>query len=72
MMGHTATVLPFKDASLRRPHEVARASRAVSPADTASLGPAPDNVIVLASFARSAHRALRPFRLGSPPEGEAA
>ena len=72
MMGHTATVIPFKDAALRRPHELARASRAVSPADSASLGPLPDNVIVLASFARSARRALRPFELSSPPGGEAA
>jgi hypothetical protein len=72
MMGHTATVLPFKDAALGRPHAIARASRAVSPTDAASLGPLPDNVIVLASFARSARRALRSFQLSSPPGGEAA
>lgn len=72
MMGHTATVLPFKDAALRRPHELARASRTVAPADTSPLGPAPDNVIVLASFARSARRALRPFELSSAPGGDAA
>jgi hypothetical protein len=64
-------VLPFKDAVLHRPIERARVTRAVSP-DAASLGPAPDNVVVLASFARSARRALRPFHLDSPPEGEAA
>lgn len=72
MMGHKATVLPFKDAALRRPHEHDRAPRAVSPAETASLEPLPDNVIVLASFARSARRALRPFQLSSPPGGDAA
>ena len=71
MMGHTANVLPFRDAALRPPDELVRASRTVAP-DTASLGPAPDNVIVLSSFARSARRALRPFKLDSPPEGEAA
>ena len=71
-MGHTATVLPFKDAALRRPHERARASRAVSAAEAASLGPLPDNVIVLASFTRSARLALRQFQLSSPPGDEAA
>jgi hypothetical protein len=71
MTGHRATVLPFKDAVLRPPIEFARVARAVSP-DAASLGPPPDNVVVLASFARSARRALRQFHLDSPPEGEAA
>lgn len=71
-MSQTATVLPFRDAALRRPHELTRASRVASASEAASLGPAPDNVIVLASFARSARRALRQFQLGPPPEGEAA
>jgi hypothetical protein len=69
MMGQTATVLPFKDAALRRSDEH---GGAVSSADKASLGPLPDNVIVLSSFARSARRALRQFQLSSPPGGEAA
>lgn len=69
MMGHTENVLPFRDAAPRRPDEPVRA---VSSAETDSLGPLPDNVIVLASFARSARRALGPFQLSSPPGGDAA
>jgi hypothetical protein len=68
MTGHTATILPFKDGALRRPIEL---PRSVSP-NAAPLVPPPDNVIVLARFARSSRRALRPFHLGSPPEGDAA
>jgi hypothetical protein len=71
MIGHTATILPFRDAALRQPIELARATR-VAPEDVVPLTPPPDNVVVLAPFARSSRRALRPFHLGPPPEGEAA
>jgi hypothetical protein len=33
---------------------------------------APDNVIVLAQFARQGRRSHRRFRPGTPPDGEAA
>jgi hypothetical protein len=71
MTAHTATVLPFKGAALRQPINLARLARAVS-ASAAPQGPPPDNVVVLASFASSSRRALRPFHLDPPPEGEAA
>ena len=66
---HNATVLPFTDALLRAPSEGrARASRATS----APTAPLPDNVIVLARFARRARAPTGRFWLGGPPEGEAA
>ena len=66
---NTATVLPFRDAALRAPIDLAAARLALrhEPAGE-SL---PDNVIVLARFARSARRTRR-FVLAPPPDGEAA
>ena len=64
----SATVIPFRDAALRAPIDLAAARLALrhEPAGE-SL---PDNVIVLASFARSSWRARR--FLAPPPDGEAA
>jgi hypothetical protein len=67
---HSATVLPFKDALLRAPKQGG------SRLDTEQLrdrtdGPLPDNVIVLARFARRSRTARRHW-IGGPPEGEAA
>ena len=66
---HGATVLPFSDALLRAPKDrnSQRPGSDRSPID----GPLPDNVVVLARFAR-ARRARRHQWLGGPPEGEAA
>ena len=67
---HGATVLPFTGARLRSPRKGTfnRHAEDVSHDEQ----PLPDNVIVLARFARSASRAQRRHRLGGPPEGEAA
>jgi hypothetical protein len=63
---HGATVLPFKDALLRAPKQRRNAEELRDRTD----GPLPDNVIVLARFARRS-RTTRHW-LGGPPEGEAA
>jgi hypothetical protein len=64
---HSATVLPFKDALLRAPKQ----RRSAEPQRDRTDGPLPDNVIVLARFARGSRTARRHW-LGGPPEGEAA
>ena len=64
---HSATVLPFKDALLRAPKQRGYAEQPYDRTD----GPLPDNVIVLARFARRSRTAGRHW-LGGPPEGEAA
>lgn len=67
---HSATVLPFKDALLRAPNQ--RRSRInAEPLRDRTDGPLPDNVIVLARFARRS-RTNRHHWIGGPPEGEAA
>jgi hypothetical protein len=64
---HSATVLPFKDALLRAPSQRGNAE----PLRDRTDGPLPDNVIVLARFARRS-RTARHHWIGGPPEGEAA
>ena len=64
---HSATVLPFKDALLRAPKQ----RRNAEPLRDRTEGPLPDNVIVLARFARRS-RTARHHWIGGPPEGEAA
>jgi hypothetical protein len=64
---HSATVLPFKDALLRAPKQ----RRNAEPLRDRTDGPLPDNVIVLARFARRS-RTTSHHWLGGPPEGEAA
>ena len=64
---HSATVLPFKDALLRAPKQ----RRNAEPLRDRTDGPLPDNVIVLARFARRS-RTVRHHWIGGPPEGEAA
>jgi hypothetical protein len=64
---HSATVLPFKDALLRAPKQRRSAESLRDRTD----GPLPDNVIVLARFARRS-RTARHHWIGGPPEGEAA
>jgi hypothetical protein len=64
---HSATVLPFKDALLRAPKQ----RRNAEPLRDRTDGPLPDNVIVLARFARRS-RSARHHWIGGPPEGEAA
>ena len=65
---HSATVLPFKDALLRAPKQ----RRNAEPLRDRTEGPLPDNVIVLARFARRSRTATHRGWLGGPPEGEAA
>jgi hypothetical protein len=67
---HSATVLPFKDALLRAPSE-RRPRINTEPLRDRTDGPLPDNVIVLARFARRS-RTNRHHWIGGPPEGEAA
>lgn len=66
---HNATVLPFKDALLRAPNQ--RRRFAAEPLRDRTDGPLPDNVIVLARFARRS-RTARHHWVGGPPSGEAA
>ena len=68
---HSATVLPFTDALLRAPKQRRPRGYAEEPCDRTD-GPLPDNVIVLARFARRSRAAHRRYWLGGPPEGEAA
>jgi hypothetical protein len=65
-----ATVLPFRDAALRRPIDVVAWMNSHAPAPQTAN--APDNVIPLAGMARSSRRARRRFWCGGPPDGEAA
>jgi hypothetical protein len=65
-----ATVLPFRDAALRRPIDVVAWMNSHAPAPQAV--DAPDNVIPLTGLARSSSRARRRFWCGGPPDGEAA
>jgi hypothetical protein len=65
---HGATVLPFRDALLLAPKQQSKRPLAVEQR-TFTEDELPDNVVVLARFAR---RARRPYWLGGPPEGEAA
>jgi hypothetical protein len=67
---HSATVLPFKDALLRAPKQRRPHGNADQLRDRTD-GPLPDNVIVLARFARRS-RTVRHHWIGGPPEGEAA
>lgn len=66
---HGGTVIPFTDALLRAPKRPARPVRNREVALESSL---PDNVIVLAHFARERRLGHRRFRPGNPPDGEAA
>ena len=66
---HNATVLPFKDALLRAPKQRRQHGNAEARRDRTD-GPLPDNVIVLARFARRSRTARH--GVGGPPEGEAA
>ena len=65
-----ATVLPFRDAALRRPIDVVAWMNSHAPAPRA--GDAPDNVIPLTALARSSRVSRRRFWCGGPPDGEAA
>ena len=67
---HNATVLPFKDALLRAPKQ-RRPRGNTEPLCDRTDGPLPDNVIVLARFARRSRTAGHHW-IGGPPEGEAA
>jgi hypothetical protein len=67
---HNATVLPFKDALLRAPKQRRSRFSAEQQCDRTD-GPLPDNVIVLARFARRSRTAPHHW-IGGPPSGEAA
>jgi hypothetical protein len=69
LVEHGATVLPFTDALLRRPKK--QPLRRVEPSEAPSAE-LPDNVILLAGFARRSRRAHQRHWLGGPPGGEAA
>jgi hypothetical protein len=66
---HSATVIPFTKPHSRVPLD---GTRALTRDLTRNDGPLPDNVVVLARFAREARRSTGRFWLGGPPEGEAA
>ena len=67
---HSATVLPFTRPSVRVQQDVSPLP--VARDRVRHDGPLPDNVVVLARFAREARRSTGRFWLGGPPEGEAA
>ena len=65
-----ATVLPFRDAALRRPIDVVAWMNSHAPA--AQPCETSDNVIPLNRLSPSSRRARRRFWCDGPPEGEAA
>ena len=65
-----ATVLPFRDAALRRPIDVVAWVNSHAPA--AQPGEARDNVIPLTHLGRTSRCARRRFWCDGPPGGEAA
>ena len=65
-----ATILPFRDAALRRPIDVVAWVNSHAPSTQADE--LRDNVIPLTHVARSPRRARRRFWCGDPPGGEAA
>jgi hypothetical protein len=65
-----ATILPFRDAALRRPIDVVAWINSHAP--SAQPSEAPDNVIPLTHLAHSSRRARRRFWCDGPPDGEAA
>jgi hypothetical protein len=67
---HNATVIPFTNPRSRISQD--GGTRAVTRDRTWQDGPLPDNVVVLARFARESRRSTGRFWLGGPPEGEAA
>ena len=67
---HGATVIPLTDALLRAPKRPARLR--THDGETAHERSLPDNVIVLAQFARRGRRSHRRFRPGTSPGDEAA
>jgi hypothetical protein len=68
--GHSATVIPFTTPRSRLPQH--GSVRAIALDRARNDGPLPDNVVVLARFARQSRRSTGRFWLGGPPEGEAA
>jgi hypothetical protein len=67
----TATILPFRDAALRRPIDLVAWMAAAAP-HAADADETPDNVIPLARFARATRRGHCGTRFAGPPDGEAA
>ena len=65
-----ATVLPFRDAALRRPIDVVAWVNSHTPAP--QPGALRDNVIPLTHLGRTSRRARRRFGCDGPPGGEAA
>ena len=70
MAEHNATVIPFTNPGSRISQD--GRTHAVTRDRTRHDGPLPDNVVVLARFARESRRSTGRFWLGGPPEGEAA
>jgi hypothetical protein len=66
-----ATVLPFRDAALRRPIDVVAWMNTRASSATESRV-ALDNVIPMARFARASRRGAHRTWFAGPPEGEAA
>jgi len=64
-----ATVLPFRDSALRRPIDVVAWTNTHLPYQP-DASETPDNVVLLARFARS-RRGSCPTWLGGPPEDAA-
>jgi hypothetical protein len=67
---HNATVLPFTKPHVRGLQD--GSTRSATRDHASNDGPLPDNVVVLARFARESRRSTGRFWLGGPPEGEAA
>ena len=67
---HSATVIPFTNPRSLISQD--RGTRAPARDRARHDGPLPDNVVVLARFARESRRSTGRFWLGGPPEGEAA
>ena len=66
----TATILPFRDAALRRPIDLVRWTNSHAP--EAEPHAAADNVIPLIRLGHPARRAARRFFRGGPTGGDAA